>query len=117
MESGRLPAVLIRPFEVSCGIDLVTRYLAVSGHKLIIDIAIGRKAGSDDLQMLQEVVTGAVGLLMRFYRNQAGREETTAALLEAMEGLAWHRENIERIDTPELDFMGSCSQPVSKTKR
>jgi hypothetical protein len=38
IESGKLPAISIRPFEHACGCDFVTRYLAHSAHKLLIDI-------------------------------------------------------------------------------
>jgi hypothetical protein len=36
-------------------------------------------------------------------------EETAAALLEAIEALAWHHGNVQRNDEPELDFNGGTS--------
>ena len=109
MESARLPAVLIRPFETACGIDFVTRYLAISGHRLVIDIPTGRNATGQETQELQEVLTAAVGLLLKFYGKRADREETAAALMEAIEALAWHHGNVQRNDEPELDFTGGTA--------
>lgn len=102
MESGRLPAVLIRPFEAACGIDLVTKYLAHSAGKLVIPIPSGRQATPQEIHQLQEVATKAIGLLLSFHEDRADPEETTGALLAAMEALAWHRENIEKQAAPEL---------------
>ena len=51
LESGRMPAILIRPFEAACGIDLVTRYIGHSANKMLIEIPTGRKVTSTDLNL------------------------------------------------------------------
>lgn len=104
MERGSMPADLIRPFEFACGIDFVSRWLVVSGGRLVVDIAFGRKQGPEDMQSLQEITLGAVGALIKFYNDQATDEETLGAVLSAMERLAWHKSNVEKTRQPELPF-------------
>jgi len=106
LENGRLPAVLIRPFENACGMDFVTRYIGHSGHKLLIDIPNGKRATGKDINSLQASFAESVTLLLKFYEGHAESEETISALLTTMEQLAWHRGTIERQQQPELDFSG-----------
>ena len=106
LESGRMPAVLIRPFENACGIDYVTRYIGHSGHKLLIDIPNGKRATGKDINSLQSSFAESVSLLLKFYEGESEADETIAALLTTMEQLAWHRGTIERHKQPELDFLG-----------
>lgn len=106
LESGKLPAVLIRPFEAACGIDYVTRYIGHSAHKLLIDIPTGKRATGKDINTLQGSFTEAVSLLLKFYDGAAEAEETLAALYTTMEQLAWHQGAVERHRQPELDFVG-----------
>jgi hypothetical protein len=65
VESGRLPAIQVRPFEHACGCDFVTRYLAHSAGKLLVEIPIGRPATVEDLQVLTGRCNDAVGCLDR----------------------------------------------------
>lgn len=104
LESGRLPAVLIRPFEVACGIDFVSRFVAHSAHKLLIDIPTGKRANDHEINALQASFTASVSLLLRFYQGQAEADETLSGLTSTMEYLAWHRGEVERHQAPELDF-------------
>ena len=102
IESGRIPAVMIRPFEVACGIDYVTRYLAHSDHKLLVEIPSGRKARARDVNELSLAANKAVGALMEFYGGSRDAEETLGALTGLMEDLAWHRGEVEKHTQPEL---------------
>lgn len=102
LESGRLPAVLIRPFEHACGADYVTRYLAATAQRLLIEIPTGRRCDAADINGLQASFTTAVGLLIRFYEGTASAEDTLAALTDALNGLAWHRVNVAKAQAPEL---------------
>ena len=104
IESGGIPAVMIRPFEHACGCEYVTNWLAASAHKLVINIPTGRRANEIELNDLQRGIHDAIGLLMRFYAGEAEVEETTAALTHVMEGLAWHRANAFKSAQPELDL-------------
>lgn len=106
IQSGAIPANMIRPYEHACGCDFVTRYLAHSAHKLLIDIPIGRKAADHDMHRLQTSFNEAVGALLAFSENKASATDTIAAITETMEELAWHRGNVEKTNQPEFDFMG-----------
>ncbi|WP_026608705.1 hypothetical protein [Methylocaldum szegediense] len=103
MESGRLPAVLIRPFETACGIDYVTRYLSHSARKLLVDIPTGRKATGRDINSLQASFAEAVAVLLRHYEGKTPVDETVAALTGVLEELAWHRAEVERRAAPQMD--------------
>jgi hypothetical protein len=102
--TGKLPAISIRPFEHACGCDFVTRYLAHSATKLLIDIPVGQVAGVEDLQRLTGSCNVAVGKLIEFYRGEITPEEVAATITIAMEDLAWHRVNVAKGPAPELDF-------------
>lgn len=102
LENGRLPAVLVRPFEHACGIDFVTQYLAFSDHKLLVEIPSGRCADALEVNELQASFSEAMGLLIRFYQGGAEADATLAALHQVMTGLAYHRENVSKALNPEL---------------
>jgi hypothetical protein len=104
LENGRLPAVLIRPFESTCGIDLVTRYLCHSNHKLIVAIPKGRQVKRTDLHELQATFATAVSLLVEFYDGSPNPDETLGALTKLMQDTAWHRMNVEKHFQPALDL-------------
>lgn len=104
IQTGRIPANLIRPYEAACGIDYVTRWLAASSGRLLIDIPTGRIATAADMQELQTVLTTAVGQLLQFHGGKAEAHDTLAAIQQATEGLAWHHRNVEKHAQPELDF-------------
>ena len=104
LESGRLPAILIRPFEEACGVDYVTRFVGASAHKLLIDIPTGKRTSETDINSLQGSFTEAVSLLLKFYGGKANADETLSALTTTMSHLAWHRGEVERNRNPELDF-------------
>jgi hypothetical protein len=104
IESGRLPAVLIRPFENACRADHVTRYLAHAAHRLIITIPTGRLPVATDLAALQAATHEATGALINFAAGKADAAEVIATVTAAMEQLAWHRENAARAAQPELEL-------------
>lgn len=104
VESGRIPAILIRPFEAACRADHVTRYLAHASHHLIIDIPTGRLPSPHDLPAVQAAAHAAMGALIGFAAGKVLAEEVMSAVTTAMEELAWHRENAARAAQPELDL-------------
>lgn len=106
MENANLPARLIRPFEYACGCDFISRYLAISAGKLVVDIPTGKTAKPGDIHELQDILNAAMGNLIRFYSGRAQADETLAAIQSAMEGLALHRGNVAKHAHPELDFGG-----------
>ena len=99
-----MPVVRLRQFSMLCGSTFVIEYLATASGKLVIDIPTGRKISAEDLHTLQEVLNEVVGRLIKFYANKADSSETLGAIQTAMESLAFHRGNVEKHMTPELEF-------------
>lgn len=109
MESGRLPAILIRPFEgACCGADYVTRWIAASDHQLLVKIPTGRAAEQCDTAELQVVLAEASRLLIRFYQQGGDPGATLDAVRDAIAGLGFHHANVERALSPELDLEGGA---------
>ncbi len=104
LANGRMPAASIPLYEHVCGINFVTRWLAASTGHLMIAIPSGRNASAQDMQQLQEVINTAVGKLLQFYGGKAVADETLAAIQQGMEGLAWHKGNVEKHLQPEFQF-------------
>lgn len=104
VSNGTMPARYIRAFEYVCGIDYVTRWQAASAGYLVIKTPVGRKATADDMHTLQEVLNAASGQLLQFYGGKADAADVLAAIQQGMEGLAWHKGNVEKHQQPEFEF-------------
>lgn len=106
LQSGRMPANLIRPYEQACGCDYVTRWIAASAGRLTIDMPTGRHCTAQDMQALQELLTAATGQLLDFYAKHCDANETLASIQAAMEALAWHQGNVKQSQQPQLELEG-----------
>ncbi|EIK73275.1 hypothetical protein PseBG33_3503 [Pseudomonas synxantha BG33R] len=106
LQTGRMPANLIRPYERVCNCDYVTRWIAASAGRLTIEMPTGRNCTAQDTQALQELLTTAAGKLLAFYAKNSEAEETLTAIQAAMEGLAWHRGNVSQTQHPQLELEG-----------
>lgn len=104
IESGSLPVRKVKPFEHACGIDFVSRWLAMGDNKMVIAIPTGRKVEANDVLALQESTNEAIGALLKFYKAEADEAQTLASLQTALERLAWHKGNVEKYRQPELPF-------------
>ena len=104
IQTGRFPAVMIPVYERVCGINLVSRWLAASSGKLLVDMPTGRGCSADDMQQLQEALHAATGALLAFYAGQQEASATLGAIQSAMEGLAWHRGNVQQHEQPQLEL-------------
>ncbi|MDD5249668.1 MAG: hypothetical protein PHY45_11815 [Rhodocyclaceae bacterium] len=104
VENADMPSRHILGFEHACGIDYMTQYHAHSGRRLLIDIPTGRPVEAEDLHRLQAMTNDAVGALIAFASGGATADEVIAATTHAMEGLAWHRANVEKHLQPELEL-------------
>ncbi|UDF35599.1 UNVERIFIED_ORG: hypothetical protein LHJ69_00425 [Shinella sp. XGS7] len=106
LQTGRIPANLIRPFETACGIDYVTRWLAGSSGRLLIEMPSGRALKSTDVVALHGSFAEALQLLTDYYagKGKTAPEEALAALTLHLEQVCWHRANVAQFSTPELDF-------------
>ena len=104
IQTGRIPASMIPPYETACGIDLVTRWFAVRSGRLLIDVPVGRQLTATDMADLHRDFAKALALLADFYEGKAEAEPTKAALSTHLEQVAWHRANVAQHAEPELDF-------------
>lgn len=104
LQKGSMPANLIRPYELACGIDFVTRWLAGSGGRLLVDVATGRKLNHADIVQLHEHFAVALKLLSDFYARPEDPAAALAALTTHMEHVAWHRQNVAQHIHPQLEL-------------
>lgn len=102
IEQTNMPIRRLKSFEYICGIDYATRFLAMSGNKLVIDIPKGRCATAEDIQALQAIVNDTIGNIIKFYQARKNQDETLAAIQNTLECFAWHKGNIEKSRQPEL---------------
>lgn len=103
MESGAIPAKKIPGFELACGGRCyVTEYLALSAHKLVIDMPSGRLPIGHDVHALQEACTQAIGALLAYSQERLDAAQTIDSLTAAMTRLAHERAQVERAAQPEL---------------
>ena len=104
LAEGGMPMRKLRPFEHACGCKYASRWVAMSGDLLTIDIPTGRSATCADVMALQETLNDAVGALLQFYQGKLSPDEVLTSVTAGMEGLAFHRENVKKHDQPELDL-------------
>lgn len=104
IEAGNLPLRLLKPFEHACGTSFVSRWLATSDNKLVIDIPAGKKCRAEDVNSLQISLNDAVGALLAFYAGKQDQVTTLAAIQNGMESMAWHKGNVETYMQPQLPF-------------
>lgn len=104
LENGRMPAVLIRSYENACGIDFVTRWLAATNHKLLIEMPTGRTLTDVDLVQLQTGFGAAMKLLTDFHSGQVDASATLDALTAHIEQVAFHHANVTKHAAPEFEF-------------
>ena len=107
MQNGRMPVNLVRPFESACGINYVSRWIATSGGKLLVDLAGGRLHGPDDMVTLNTSFSEALQLLSDFYA--AGGKGDPKATLDAinhhLQQCCYHRNNVAACAQPELELL------------
>lgn len=106
VQEGSIPARLIRPFELACGCEYVTRWLAASAHLLVVPLPSGRLPEAGDIQAVQEACTAAVSALLGYAAGRADADHTLAVLTIALEHLAAERAEVERCHAPELPLEG-----------
>lgn len=104
IQNGRMPIPMLQVYEQACGINLVSRWIAASDGKLLIDIPSGRCADAKDIQGLQQQLHEVTGLLMAFYNGESNAEETLGGIQSAMQSLAWHRGNVQQHAQPQFEF-------------
>lgn len=102
--NGRMPASYIRAFEEACGADFITRWLAISAGKLLIDMPTGRALKDADVVELHNGFAAALQCLTDFYSGKSNSSATLEALTNHLNQVAFHRQNVAKHATPELEF-------------
>ena len=90
-------------FHVTGGKSVI-RFLAIQAGGLFIPLPTGRLSGPADIQALQGVLHGSVGVLLAYMQGTATKDEAIAALSAGLEALAFEREQVKKSDQPELEF-------------
>lgn len=104
LRDGSIPGKKIVTFQHACGCDFITRYLAHSAGRMLIEIPAGKLLHSEDVHDLQNTLNQAVGALLGFAAGKLDACEVGAEISTALEALAWHRENVNKVSQPELEF-------------
>lgn len=100
--TGRMPAIKIRAFEMACGIDFVSQYLACSANKLVVEMPTGRKAEHRQLNELGSYSNKVIAMLLDFYEDRSEQQDVLDAIAVLIEDLAHQRGNVEKYKQPEL---------------
>lgn len=110
VESGRMPLILVPTFEHVCGINLVSRWLASTGGKLLINLPTGRTCNPGDMQELQGVLHDACGALLSFYNRTTDADTALSAVRASLEVLSWHHGNVQQHAAPQLELGGEFDE-------
>ena len=106
LSKGRMPAVLIPTFELVCGANFVTEWLAASAGRMVIAMPKGRKVNDAELLQITADCTQAMSQLAAFYADPS--KVDTAGLLELLqrhlEQVAFQHHNVGQYIAPQLEF-------------
>lgn len=104
LAENRIPANMIGPFEYACGATFLTQYLCAQAHLLAVEMPRGRKVNAGDVMDLQHSFAESIALLILFYKGDSDQQETVTSLQSLMGRVAWHKANVERAASPELNL-------------
>lgn len=102
MEDGDLPVARLAWWFHTTGGKAVIRYLCAQAGGTFLETPSGRRVGALDMAELQQVQASTIAALWRFYAGEAEQDTTIAQVQQALEGLAYHRENVRKAHQPEL---------------
>lgn len=104
IEDASIPANKLALWFEKTGAKNTIRFLCVQAGGLFVEAPTGRCAHPEAISDLQMVLTDAVRSLLEFHAGKADKDACLAALLEGMQALAAHRENVRKSQQPELEF-------------
>jgi len=107
VQTGKMPATMIRPFEDACGTNLITRWLASAGQQLLVRMPTGGSLTDEGFQSLQDKLLSATRELLRFHRGSTDWLSVRTALYTALQALAFHLRNVRANRQPQLPFGGA----------
>ncbi|MFS4550042.1 hypothetical protein [Comamonas resistens] len=104
IQNGSMPAKLIRPYQIACGINLVSRWLAASEGRLLVDIPTGRAIKQEDLHQAHSGFAQAMSLISDFCAGKADQATTLEAIRDHLQLMGRLHGNVQQHHTPELEF-------------
>lgn len=105
LAEDRIPVCAVAAFGHACGSHYLTDFLSAQAGRLVVGMPTGR-ATPLNLAELQVFQSEVLALLMRCYERKADPRETADALTALLGEIAFQRENVLRLDAPELDLFG-----------
>lgn len=102
LADANIPANQILAFEDTCGIALITKYLAAAHGYLMVKVPTGRNVEAKELSQLQITLADVGKQLIMFHQGQAEADETISILMSAMQDLAYHKNEVEAHEQPSL---------------
>lgn len=106
LSKGRMPAVLIPTFELVCGANFVSDWLAASAGRMVIAMPKGNKASQAELMQITTDCAAAMEKLALFYADPA--KVDTAELMELLqrhlEQVAFQHHNVGQYISPQLEL-------------
>lgn len=104
IQNGSMPAKLIRPYQIACGINLVSRWIAASEGRLLVDVPTGRTITPEDMNQAHAGFAQAMGLISDFYAGKTDQASTLEAIREHLQLMGRFHGNVQQHHTPELEF-------------
>jgi expansin (peptidoglycan-binding protein) len=104
LANGTMPFNRIRSYQLACGCNFVTRYMASGDGFLLTPIPSGKNITDADMMELNQSFHGAMHLLAGFYQGTTNPQETLDALIAHMGVTGWHHANVQKHLQPELAF-------------
>lgn len=106
LSKGRMPAVLIPTFELACGANFVSDWLAASAGRMVIPMPKGTKVNQEELLQITSDCSAAMTQLAAFYANPASvdTQDLLEQLQRHLEQVAFQHHNVGLFRTPELEF-------------
>jgi hypothetical protein len=104
LANGSMPLNRIRSYQLACGCNFVSRYMAYGDGNLLIPIPSGKNVDDPMMMELNQSFHAAMHLLSAYYKAEATPEETMDALIAHMQATGWHHANVQKHQQPELSF-------------
>ena len=106
LSKGRMPVSLVPTFELVCGANFVTEWLAASAGRMVIAMPKGRNVTQDELLQITADCGSAMTKLAAFYADPS--KVDTAELLELLqrhlEQVAFQHHNVGQYISPQLEL-------------
>ncbi len=106
---GTMPASTIPMYEHVCGASFVSTWLATSAGLMVIPMPRGHKPKQEQFLAFQQLFSDSLSQLAAYWQADKStrtdsQNDVINSLTQAINCGAWHRENVQKCETPEFDF-------------